>query len=57
MKRDDIPDGDAVLATCLAWSSPEVERERHAREIGVSWCSACWADHAPDAPCQPRVEP
>lgn len=57
MKRDDIHAGDAVLATYLAWSPPEVERERHARELGVSWCSACWSDHAPDAPCPPRVEP
>lgn len=39
------------------WSPAEVERERHGRDEGQSWCAACWHDHAPDAPCVPRVEP
>lgn len=38
------------------WTPPELERERHARDEGQSWCTACWNTHAPDAPCTPRVE-
>lgn len=41
----------------LTWTPEELERERHARELGQSWCSACWSDHAPDEACVPRVEP
>lgn len=37
------------------WTPEERERERHARELGQSWCSACWSDHAPDVACVPRV--